>query len=66
MMKEVNNMQTAMDELTNKLLLAGMDQNDIDHLLARFLEEEAYDYVEYMKMMLEALGSRAKSKQLLN
>lgn len=51
---------TALDELNKLLLSTGTDQNDIDHLLARFLEEEAYEYVECMEYMKEELRKREK------
>ena len=41
-------MDSAMDILTGKLISAGMTKTDIDHLLARFLQEEAFQYVEYI------------------
>ena len=41
-------MNTALDIITDKLLLVGMEQTEIDHLLARFLQEEAFDYVKYI------------------
>ena len=39
-------MEYAFETLTGILLSAGMSRNDADHLLARFLEEEAFDYVD--------------------
>ena len=41
-------MELALETLTRKPKESGMDQTEIDHLLARFLEEEAFDYVDYM------------------
>ena len=41
-------MELALETLTRKLKESGMDQKEIDHLLARFLEEEAFDYVNYI------------------
>jgi hypothetical protein len=41
-------MKCALDELTSILAASGMDTVGIDLLLGRFLEEEAFDYVEYM------------------
>ena len=38
----------AMDILTEKLVSAGMSKVEADHLLARFLQEEAFQYVEYV------------------
>ena len=46
---------TALEELNTRLLSSGMDQDDVDHLLARFLEEEAYDYVDCMDVMKDML-----------
>lgn len=39
-------MKPALIEINDKLLESGMDQVEIDHLMARFLEEEAFDFVE--------------------
>ncbi len=41
-------MNRALDELTDILAASGMDTDSIDLLLGRFLEEEAFDYVECM------------------
>ena len=41
-------MNRALDELTNILAASGMDTVSINLLLGRFVEEEAFDYVEYM------------------
>lgn len=38
----------AMDILTERLLTTGMNITEINHLLARFLQEEAFRYVEYI------------------
>ena len=38
-------MEYALETLTSILLSTGMSRNDADHLLARFLEEETFDYV---------------------
>ena len=45
-------MEYALDILTEKLLLTGMTRKEIDHLLARFLEEEAFNYVDYIETEL--------------
>ena len=39
-------MEFALETLTGILLSTGMSRNEADHLLARFLEEEAFDYVD--------------------
>ena len=41
-------MNRALDELTDILAASGMDTDSIDLLLGRFLEEDAFDYVECM------------------
>ncbi len=41
-------METALDILTLKLVSTGMTEVEVDHLLARFLQEEAFQYVEYI------------------
>ena len=46
-------MDSALLELTEILLKSGMNRIEIDHLLARFLEEEAFDYVNYMRTIME-------------
>lgn len=38
-------MKPALIEINDRLLESGMDQVEIDHLMARFLEEEAFDFV---------------------
>ena len=44
-------MEYAFETLTGILLSAGMSENDADHLLARFLEEEAFDYVDCIRSL---------------
>ena len=46
-------MEYAFETLTSILLSAGMSENDADHLLARFLEEEAFDYVDCIGSLLD-------------
>ncbi len=46
-------METAMDILTDRLVSTGMTEIEVDHLLARFLQEEAFDYVEYVESYLK-------------
>ncbi len=45
--------ETAMDILTDRLASTGMTEIEIDHLLARFLQEEAFDYVDYIESHLK-------------
>ena len=56
---------TALEELNERLLSLGMDQDDVDHLLARFLEEEAYDYVDFMDVMKDMLQRKEKGSPKL-
>ena len=46
-------MEYALETLTSILLSAGMSGNEADHLLARFLEEEAFDYVDCIRSELD-------------
>ena len=43
-------MKPALIIINDKLLETGMSQIEIDHLMARFLEEEAFDFVEYISL----------------
>ncbi len=44
-------MEYAIETLTGILLSAGMSRIDADHLLARFLEEEAFGYVDCVRSL---------------
>ena len=46
-------METALAILTDKLVSTGMTETEVDHLLARFLQEEAFDYVDYIESHLK-------------
>ncbi len=50
-------METAMDILTDRLMSTGMTETEVDHLLARFLQEEAFDYVDYIDSYLKEESS---------
>ena len=56
---------TALEVLNARLLSSGMDQVDVDHLLARFLEEEAYDYVDCMDVIKDMLLQKEKGSTKL-
>ena len=55
---------SALEELNERLLSSGLHQDDIDHLLARFLEEEAYDYVDCMEVMKDMLKQKENTGPL--
>ena len=57
-------MDYALNIITEKLISTGMSQTEADHLLARFLEEEAFDYVEYIKLHLEENQNQPISQNL--
>lgn len=40
-----------MDIIVARLKVAGLNEREIYHLLAQFLEEEAYDFVEAMNAL---------------
>ena len=48
-------MKDALEELTDLLKTARMNDSEINMLLGRFLEEEAYDYVECMELIKEKM-----------
>ncbi len=45
-------MEYALETLTRILLSTGMNQTEIDHLLAKYLEEEAFEYVDFITRSL--------------
>ncbi len=60
-------MENAMDILIEKLISTGMNKVEADQLLARFLQEEAFQYVEYICNHLgELWRDRADSSELLS
>ena len=48
-------MDSALLVITEKLKETGMSTKEIDHLLARFLEEEAFDFVKYIEDATEEI-----------
>ena len=46
-------MDSALLVITEKLKETGMSTIEVDHLLARFLEEEAFDFVKYVEVAME-------------
>ena len=52
--------------IDEKLKETGMDQVEIDHLMARFLEEEALNYVEAMKDVQELFEQKTKENIVLH
>ena len=59
-------MKTALLEINDLLLSTGMSQTEIDHLMAKFLEEEAFDYVDTMNEMQELIERKAKENTILH
>lgn len=50
-------MKSAMTTISDKLLETGLDQEEIDFLLAQFLEEEAFDYIKFIVDTMEKYKS---------
>ena len=48
-------MEYALETLTRILSSTGMNQTEIDHLLAKFLGEEAFEYVDFINRSLTEL-----------
>ena len=59
-------MEPTLTIIDRKLKEAGMSQVEIDHLMARFLEEEAFNYVETMNEMQELIERKAKENITLH
>ena len=61
-------MDSALLVITEKLKETGMSTKEIDHLLAKFLEEEAFDFVKYIEAVMEEfeLDSDCSFKSLPN
>ena len=41
-------MKSALIIITEKILNTGMSKDEVDHLLALFLQEEAFDFIKYI------------------
>lgn len=59
-------MKTALLEINDILLSTGMSQTEIDHLMAKFLEEEAFDYVDTMNEMQELIERKANEDTVIH
>lgn len=46
-------METALSIITDRLVSTGMTEIEAEHLLARFLQEEAFQFVECMNLYQE-------------
>ena len=53
-------MKFALETLTEKLYAADMSKDEIDYLLAKFLEEEAFDYVDYIYSCLDEINNNER------
>lgn len=59
-------MESALLIINEKLKEAGMKQTEIDYLLARFLEEEALEYVKTMNKINHCIEMREKGNAVIN
>lgn len=57
-------MERALIAIISYLRKAGLSEREVDHLLARFLEEEAYDYVEAMKELEEYFEKKREDNNM--
>ena len=58
-------MKFALETLTEKLKATGMNQYEINYLLAKFLEEEAFDYVDYIYSCLDGIDADTNASGLI-
>lgn len=59
-------MKPALIIINDKLLESGMDQVEIDHLMARFLEEEAFDYVDCISEFQKEMELKEKENRVIH
>ena len=59
-------MKPALIIINDKLLESGMDQVEIDHLMARFLEEEAFDYVDCIEQFQKEMELKEKEYKVIH
>ena len=57
-------MKSAFELISEKLEAGGMEKDEIDELLGKFLEEEAFDYVENMTKLFKEYLKRQKEDTL--
>lgn len=53
----------AMDELKKKLESTGMNDEEINHILAKFLYEEAFSFVDYYEHEMKKMELEAKQRK---
>ena len=58
-------MDYALDIITEKLVSTGMTKTEAEQLLARFLQEEAFQYVEYISSHLRELSEESATSSIL-
>ncbi|MBR3250223.1 MAG: hypothetical protein IKF80_00790 [Erysipelotrichaceae bacterium] len=59
-------MESAMEQIMRLLKSTGMDDKEVEMLIARFLEEEAYDYVEFNDSLTESERNWGKKTKMYN
>ncbi len=59
-------MESAMEQIARLLKSTGMDDKEVEMLIARFLEEEAYDYVEFNNSLTETERNWGKKTKQYN
>ena len=57
-------MKSAFETISEKLEAGGMEKDEIDELLGKFLEEEAFDYVENLTKLFKEYLKRQKEDTL--
>ena len=59
-------MESATEQITRLLKSTGMDDKEVEMLIARFLEEEAYDYLEFNNSLTESERNWGKKTKMHN
>lgn len=59
-------MRPALTTIARILESSGMSRNETDQLLARFLQEEAFAYVEYMEETMKLIDSEKEESTMIS
>ena len=59
-------MRRALTTIASILEDSGMSRKEADQLLARFLQEEAFDYVEYIEEELKLIHSEKEESDMIS
>ena len=59
-------MRPALTTIARILESSGMSRDETDQLLARFLQEEAFDYVEFIEEEIRLIESKNEESEMIS